>query len=339
MARNKGVQKRLHNKLEHQAKEQPTEKIHEHKSEDKVNNKKQIYNMTGLKGFYIKYLKYMMVLPIILLVLAVAQIGYQYSTTGEFFAKDVSLAGGLSITIHGEEIIDIPQLESLLGNQFGKNEITIRELRKQGVQFGAIIEASSHIDERSLIDVIEQVTGELKKDDYSIEQTGSSLGESFLRQLVTALVLAFVFMGIVVLLYFRTFVPSFAVILAAVSDIIETLAIVNLLGMKLSSAGIAAFLMLIGYSVDTDILLSTRVLKNKEGNVYTRLFSSMKPGMLMSMTTLTVVTIGLFLSQSDTLKQIMMIIFIGLLLDLVNTWIQNAGILAMYAEKKERELR
>jgi preprotein translocase subunit SecF len=77
-------------------------------------------------------------------------------------------------------------------------------------------------------------------------------------------------MGLVVFFYFRSIAPSLAVILEAFSDIIVTLAIFNLTGIKLSTAGIAAFLMLIGYSVDTDILLSTRVLKRKDGTVMER---------------------------------------------------------------------
>ena len=55
--------------------------------------------------------------------------------------------------------------------------------------------------------------------------------------------------------------PTLAVILAAFSDMVVTLSIFNLTGMQLGKGGIAAFLMLIGYSVDTDILLSTMVLK------------------------------------------------------------------------------
>ena len=49
--------------------------------------------------------------------------------------------------------------------------------------------------------------------------------------------------------YAKYSVPSIAVILAAFSDILITLAVVNLLGIKISTAGIAAFLMLIGYSI------------------------------------------------------------------------------------------
>ena len=41
------------------------------------------------------------------------------------------------------------------------------------------------------------------------------------------------------------------------------LALIDFLGIEISAAGIAAFLMLIGYSVDTDILLTSRALKRK----------------------------------------------------------------------------
>jgi len=143
-------------------------------------------------------------------------------------------------------------------------------------------------------------------------------------------------MGIVVFIYFRSPAPSLAVILAAASDIVVTLAIFNLTGIKLGTAGIAAFLMLIGYSVDTDILLSTRVLKRKEGSVMDRVYSAMKTGLTMSATTLSAVLIALIFVQSEIVKQIMIILFIGLLVDLVMTWIQNVGILRLYLEKKHR---
>ena len=127
-----------------------------------------------------------------------------------------------------------------------------------------------------------------------------------------------------------------AVILAALSDIVVTLAVFNLTGIKLSTAGIAAFLMLIGYSVDTDILLSTRVLKRKEGSVMDRVYNAMRTGLTMSATTLSAVLIALIFVQSEIVKQIMIILFIGLLVDLIMTWIQNVGILRLYLEKKRK---
>ena len=148
-------------------------------------------------------------------------------------------------------------------------------------------------------------------------------------------VLAFIFMGIVVFLYFRIPVPSLAVILSAFSDIIVTLAVVNIMGMKLSTAGIAAFLMLIGYAVDTNILLSIKVLKRKEGGILDRILIAMKTGLMMSTTTIIAIIVALSFAQSEVLKQIMTILLIGLLVDLPSTWIQNAGILRWYLERKK----
>ncbi|MCK5789095.1 MAG: hypothetical protein KAH32_08850, partial [Chlamydiia bacterium] len=138
------------------------------------------------------------------------------------------------------------------------------------------------------------------------------------------------------IIYLMNSIPSIAVIGAALSDIIVTLAVVNIMGMKLSTAGIAAFLMLIGYSVDTDILLTTRLVKRKVGTVLERLLGAMKTGLTMSATTIAVVSLALIFSQSDTIRQIMTILLIGLIVDLINTWIQNVGILRIYLAKKTK---
>jgi preprotein translocase subunit SecF len=110
---------------------------------------------------------------------------------------------------------------------------------------------------------------------------------------------------------------------------------VNLLGIKIGMAGIAAFLMLIGYSVDTDILLTTRVLKRTEGTVIDRVYGSIKTGMMMSVTPLVAALISIFLIHSSDVRQIMIILLIGLFVDMIYTWIQNVGILRIYVEKRK----
>jgi len=273
-----------------------------------------------------------LIIPFLLLLLSVAQIGIQTAKTGDFINKGVSLKGGLTITI--EKTTDILDLQNHLNNKFPSADISVRALTSAGTQVGTIIEASD-LDGDELLNSLEEKLN-VKKEEYSVEVMGSSLGASFFKETFRALILAFIFMGIVVFIYFRIPVPSLAVILAAFSDIVITLAIVNLMGIKLGTAGIAAFLMLIGYSVDTDILLSTRVLKRKEGMVIDRVYSAMKTGFTMSATTMGAVTVALIFSQSDVLKQIMTILLIGLLVDLISTWIQNAGILRCYMERKHK---
>tara|TARA_Y100000034_G_C6589539_1_gene256040 strand:+ start:118 stop:462 length:345 start_codon:yes stop_codon:yes gene_type:complete len=112
---------------------------------------------------------------------------------------------------------------------------------------------------------------------------------------------------------------------------------VNLLGIKMSSGGLVAFLMLIGYSVDTDILLTNRILKRFEGTLNERIFGAFKTGITMTLTSLLAVIFALVVSVSFSplLTQIFTVLAIGLGFDLLNTWLTNASLLKWYVEKNE----
>ena len=289
-----------------------------------------------LRQIYEREYKKLLIIPFLLLFLAFVQIGVQYATTGDFVNRGVSLKGGSTITLDYDPAMVPEELESYLSLQFPKADITARTLSSAGKTIGISIDSDAQ--DQTEIDALLSVIlakYQLQKGQYSVEVMGSSLGKSFFKQTLSALLIAFMLMGIVVLIYFRSLAPSMAVILAAFSDMVVTLAVFNLTGIRLSTAGIAAFLMLIGYSVDTDILLSSRVLKRKEGTIMERVYGAMKTGLTMSATTLSAIFVALLFVQSDVVKQIMVILFIGLLVDLIMTWIQNVGILRLYLEKKK----
>lgn len=283
---------------------------------------------SAIRRIYEDHYKALMIIPFLILVLAMGQIAYQYSTTGEFLQRGVSLKGGISMTVP-DAVADIASLEQHLVSVLPQGDFTVRSISSTQ---GVVVDASD-VESAELISAVTEQLGTLSKEEYSIEQFGSSLGSSFFSQTLKAVLWAFIFMGVVVFFVFRNFGPSIGVILAAFSDIICTLAVVNLLGIKMSTAGIAAFLMLIGYSVDTDILLSTRVLKNKHGTVMSRIYSSMRTGLTMTFTTMTAVIIALVLSKSTTITEIMTILLIGLVFDIIMTYIQNVGILRLFVEK------
>ena len=147
-------------------------------------------------------------------------------------------------------------------------------------------------------------------------------------------------MSITVFIIFRNFVPSMAVILAALSDIIIAIGGMSLFGIPLSVASVGAILMLIGYSVDTDILLTTRLLKRKEGTVTERALDAMKTGLTMAaaaigaMAALYLVVIFL-IPAAQTLADIAAVLIIGLVADILATWLMNLGILLWYMEARK----
>ncbi len=282
-----------------------------------------------IRRVYEDHYKALLIIPALLVVCALLQIGWQYSTTGEFLHRGVSLKGGLTLTLP-EISADPVALQNVLDVRFPTADASVRKITEEQ---GLIIDASD-VDAEALLVVVQEQVGELNAEDYGLEQVGSSLGESFFKQTFLAMLIAFVLMGLVVLITFKHFISSAIVLLAAASDIVVTLAILNILGIRMSTAGIAALLMLIGYSVDSDIILSTRVLKRKDATLMENVYSSTRTGLMMTATTLGAVVTALILSESSTITEIMTVLFIGLLVDVIMTYIQNAGLLRMYMEKK-----
>lgn len=281
---------------------------------------------------YDKKYKHLLIFSFLLLLLSIGILAVQFVRTGDVVQRGVSLKGGLSLTLPVDAGVSSVQLQNSLSAKFPKADISIRTLTDSGKVIALIVEASD-LDESQLVPALEAEGLKLEKGKYSVENMGSSLGENFFKDTLRAVLIAFVCMSIVVYLTFRVPVPSFFVILCAFSDIVSTLAVVSLSGMKLSTAGIAAFLMLIGYSVDTDILLTTKVYKRKEGGSYLqKTYSAMRTGLTMTATAFAAVLAAYFVTNSDVIKQIMFILIIGLFFDVVYTWIQNAGILRWYLE-------
>jgi len=281
--------------------------------------------------------KKLLIIPAALLLFSIIYLIIFSSTNGALFYKDISLTGGTSITVYDEDI-NLEQLEVSLTGQLADLEIAkIYELTT-GNQKGFEVKTTDDIDKtKELLESFLEY--EIEDGINSDSRTeGSSFSEGFYKQLLIAILIAFLFMAIAVFIIFKTFVPSTAVILSAFADIVMTLVLVDILGIKMSTAGIIAFLMLIGYSVDTDIMLTTRILKRKEGTINQRTFGALKTGLTMTLTSLFAMSIALIIvsSFSATLTQIFTIVVIGLGFDILNTWITNVSILKWYATKKRK---
>jgi len=287
-----------------------------------------------LKDLYERHYAALLFITVMMTILAFVQIGHQYYTTGDFIHRGVSLKGGVIITVP-DAVVDRGVLESELRSVFPMSDLQVRTIQATK---GISIEAAD-VDAQVLVDKISAHLGGLKKDQFSVEVIGSSLGKSFFKELFMSIGFAYLLMGLVVLAFYRTIVPSAAVIICAFCDMVCTVAVYNLTGRTLSSAGIAALLMLIGYSVDTDMLLTSRVLRRKEGTVMDRVYSAFNTGMTQTMAAIAAVTVALIFTHSDVIKEVMIVLLIGLFIDFPMTWIQNAAMIRKYMEGRSHELK
>lgn len=288
--------------------------------------------MSKLDEFLAMDIRKFMVLPIAMLLvgLVIVVTGFNAGT----LPMSIDFKGGtLLIAPEKGEVEKIAwELEAELGYEV-KTRVVSDAFGNRDVQI-FIKHALSNTEMERARDVLSRYG--IAKESIAIDIISPSLGEAFFRQAIYALLFAFAFMAVTIFLRFRTFVPSFAVVLSAFSDIVVTLAVMSLLGIELSKGSLLALLLLVGYSVDTDILLTTRILVHREGDLVARIKRAMETGLTMSITTFTAMLVLFLVSASKVLDDVALVIMIGMLVDMINTWIQNVGILRWYVERRAR---
>ncbi len=283
---------------------------------------------------YKKNYKKLMIIPLILFLFSIFSI---YTTTqeeGTPIYRDVSLKGGLSAIIEINSNITDKELKDNLSSSFPQNSFLINQIFEKGIRTGFIIDTD--LDEKLFLEKINSIfnTKFISGDNYMSNFISPTLSSAFFIQAIYILAISFTLMSIVIFMYFRELVPSGAVVLSALFDVIVTVGILDFFNVQISIAGIGALLMIIGYSIGTDVLLTNRLIKEHGYNYFEKAFGAFKTGTLMSLTTLTAGVAALILTNSGVIFEISLILVVGLMVDYISTWLQNNGILMMWLEKK-----
>ena len=269
--------------------------------------------------------KILIAIPIILALLSLVLIGFHGLEQG------VDLKGGSQAELQLLGSVTPSELEDTLDAKLNTNNIKVTNNGNNKVT----VELENNINSSTFTSAI---NGKAKVIGYN--EIGPVLSEEAMGQIYVAMIFAFLFMAITVFVVFREPVPSVAIILAALCDILIALGGMSIFKIPLSIASVGALLMLIGYSVDTDILLTTRLLKRREGTVEERAKNAMYTGLTMSfaaiaaMGILFVVT-KILMPEATTLSNISAVLVIGLIGDILSTWLMNLGILKTYIDWRQ----
>jgi preprotein translocase subunit SecF len=267
--------------------------------------------------------KQLVIIPTVLLVLSLVLLALNTSATGLPVTPGIDFSGGTAVTL-----VTSDSREQLQAAFAGYPLIDIGEGIGKGkfLKFGTMDDATY----KSLSTLISE-----KYPDAKVDQIGESFGKTLQSQALIAMIFSFIGMAIVVFVSFRTFVPSAAVVLSAFADMAMTAAAMNIIGIPLTLGTTAALLMLIGYSVDSDILLTNRVLK-RQGKLNDKLKGAFRTGIIMTSTTFAAATAMFLVSwfgQVLVIREISAVLLLGLVADVLNTWLTNAGILKWYVQK------
>ena len=269
--------------------------------------------------------KILIAIPIILALLSLFLIGFNGLEQG------VDLKGGSLAELQLTGSVTPSELEQTLDANLNTNNIKVTNNGNNKVT----VELENNINSSTFTSALD---GKAKVISYN--EIGPVLSEEAMGQIYIAMLFAFLFMAITVFIVFREPVPSVAIILAALCDILIALGGMSIFKIPLSIASVGALLMLIGYSVDTDILLTTRLLKRREGTVEERAKNAMYTGLTMSFAAIAAMAIlfivtKILMPEATTLSNISAVLVIGLIGDILSTWLMNLGILKTYIDWRQ----
>lgn len=280
--------------------------------------------------------KQIMLIPIAIIILAFISLGVTYFATGSPVKLGIEFTGGTLVTVPSTDS------EEQVAGQFDSYPLV--DIRNIGgrymLQFGPMSDSQ-------YADLVKLANKNF--DGPEIRHIGPIYSKELQEQVVRYLPLSFLFMAIVVFLVFREPIVSLLVVISAMADILAAAASMNLTGVQLSLGTVAALLMLIGYSVDTDILLSMRVLKRK-GSVEEKIIGAMGTGLTMAGTTICAVIALIIVSnflyfvvpsftRMDIIADMSTVLIFGLAADVFNTWVTNAQGLRWYLNKPKKAIR
>ncbi|MEI8003632.1 MAG: protein translocase subunit SecF, partial [Methanothrix sp.] len=263
-------------------------------------------------------------------------LGATYLSTGSPVKLGIEFTGGTLVTVPSTES------EEKVAAEFASYPMV--DIRNVGsrymLQFGPMSE-SEYTQLAKLANA--------KFDSPEIRHSGPIYSKELQAQVIRYLPLSFLLMAIVVFLVFREPMISLLVVICAIADILIAAASMNLTGVQLSLGTVAALLMLIGYSVDTDILLSMRVLKRK-GSVEEKIKGAMGTGLMMTGTTIaavfSLIMVSNFLylivpsfTRMDIIADMSTVLIFGLAADIFNTWVTNAQGLRWYVNRPKKVAR
>ncbi len=240
------------------------------------------------------------------------------------------------IAAHSDLNAELLDLHPFVGNSYNANTTNSNASIASWTNL-----ASNSYSNASLIyqqSVIAKLKTILPFSSYSYNDVTPTLGAYFLQQMILIIIAAFVLVAIAVFAVFRTPIPAFAVVFGAANDIIVALGAMAVFGIPLGIASVGGLLMLLGYSIDTDMLSGVRILKRHGGTAAERAFSSFKTGTTMTITAIisfSILFIVAYFAFIPTYLEISGVVLVGLVADLLTTWLTNVPIVLWYKQRKE----
>ncbi len=253
----------------------------------------------------------------------------------------IDFLGGTSIQLTFERPVKVAAVRTSLGKiGFGKAEIK---------HFGAPNEILIRVGETSATeDLAKRIEDEISKDfsdnPYEvgmIEKVGPKIGSELRRAAVWAVLAAMGFILLYISWRFE-FVFAIGAIVALFHDVLITLGVFTILRLEISLAIVAAFLTIVGYSLNDTIVVFDRIRENlrllrREGFervINVSINQTLSRTVMTSLTTLLVVLI-LFLFGGEVIRNFAFALLIGVVVGTYSSVFIASPIVVEWEKKRE----
>lgn len=285
--------------------------------------------------------KRLIAIPLILAAFFGSVIAFHWRSTGDPVPLSMEFAGGSFVRIRGIKNLNTREAENFrtaFQEKFG-GSVEIHTI-ENGVEIETSEDLLGTQENRTTEDRIKSLLSDIgieKEPDISTESMGSIITQLYKNRARDAAIAAIIAMAIILFIALRHFTTVGGILSVVGLDFLGILGGMTILDIPLSLASMAGILLIFGYAVNTNILLSTNVLKRKGGTPRERAGRAMSTGVKMSSTSATAMIALNLLTSAPELEQISAVLVIGILVDMVNTWLLNSGLILRHQKGKGEE--
>lgn len=178
---------------------------------------------------------------------------------------------------------------------------------------------------------------------------GATWGQDVTRQAITGLVIFLALAFITMAIYFRTWKMSAAAMIALLDVLIITLGVYALSGFEISPAAVIGFLTILGYSLYDTVVVFDKIRENttEDGENAPRTFAesvnlavnqtlvrSINTSVVAALPVASILLIGDFLLGAETLRDISLSLFVGILVATYSTIFVAAPLYALFRQNE-----
>ncbi|MGC9133418.1 MAG: hypothetical protein ACP5GJ_03410 [Nanopusillaceae archaeon] len=286
--------------------------------------------LTKILTFVEKNYKKFIIVTIVLFIIFIGTILFNYLRNGYILNKSIDISGGYITMINNNYHITNQEINNVL------YKINVTNYIIYNTPSITYIESGEKINTSELIYLFNSYYNiPLSSQDISVQQYSSIVGNIIFNQFVEFVFITMVLVGLIIFIAFRVSNVTLNIMSTIAFDILGLLAILSTIKYPIGANGFIAMLMILGFAIDNNVVLSTNIVKEKEKPFIEKVKMSFRVGMLMELIALYTLIILYLFVPVPSVREFSIVLFIAIILDLLYYLIGNIPIYKYFESKKE----